>query len=290
MVEDNLEDKIRKICNEALENIKSLKESECGNDETPEQRQIENAYYESETSEEERTRRYNQTLAYMNSPEAQMFYRYHRRHQNNVFNAHFYDKEKITEDDINRRVRKASQFFELPVPEMISRCETLAKITFTELIELGSEICYDVEKLKEVGINNLDAFEAMLTHELSHQVVAFRKYHFLKNDNWSKELACDFIVGARCRTCALATGKYKYAVSVTEASLTHPGGSFRVKAVKSGFEFADRLIISRRPVTMEYLTLGINLFFCKNSSAINRSLDEYLHTELLSRQISDDKM
>lgn len=130
-------------------------------DNSPVRRQTDNSEAETELSPEERERRYKDAIAYINSPEAQAFYRLRRRHECNPFNALFYDKEQLTQDDIRIRVKRASEFFDLPIPAMIGQCETLAKITFSDLSELGSEIQYDINKLYEIGINNVDAFEAI---------------------------------------------------------------------------------------------------------------------------------
>lgn len=241
-------------------------------------RQTDNAAAEAELSSEDRKKRHDAAIAYMNSPEAKAFYKLLRRHECNPFNAHFYDKEPIKEVQIKERVERASKFFNLPIPTMIDKCEGLAKITFTAYSELGSEIHYDVDKLQEVGINNLDAFDAMLTHELSHQFLAEKNFNFCQNSDWCKELACDFIVGVRCSSEMIASGKYKYAVSIMKASDTHPSGEFRLKAVKSGFDFAEWLVRRKIRPTVQTAMAGITQFLCSNSKSLNDSFIRYLTT------------
>lgn len=247
-------------------------------DNSPVKRQTDNSQAESEISPEERERRYKEAIAYMSSPEAHAFYKLLRRHESNPFNAFFYDKEPLTEEDIKIRVTRASEFFDLPIPNLVSQCETLAKITFSDSSELGSEIQYDVKKLYEIGINNLDAFDAMLTHELSHQFLATQKFNFCQNKQWCIELACDFIVGVRCSANMIASGKYKYAVSTMKTSATHPDGSFRLKAVKCGFDFAEWLFRKMQKPTAESAMVGLTRFLISNSKALNESYYTFLTT------------
>ena len=243
---------------------------------TPVARQIDNSAAEAILTPEEREQRHREALSVMNSPEMQAYYKLRRRHECNPFNAHFYDKEIITEEKIRDRVKRAAEFFELPVPIMIGKCESLAKITFTNATELGSEIQYSVKKLHDIGINNLDAFDAMLTHELSHQFLEGKRFNFCRNRKWSVELACDFIVGIRCSVDKIASGKYKYAVSVMKASPTHPAGSFRLEAVKKGFEFAEWLFRKKRKPTAHSALLGITRFLSVYSKALNEAYHKFL--------------
>lgn len=259
-------------------------------DNSPVKRQTDNSEAEAELTPEEKERRHKEAIAYVSSPETHAFYRLLRRHECNVFNALFHDKETITEEAIKVRVRRASEFFDLPIPTMIDNCETLAKITYSNSTELGSEIQYDIKKLYDVGINNVDAFDAMLTHELSHQFVAGRRFNFCENRQWCDELACDFIVGVRCSANMIASGKYKYAVSTMKTSATHPDGSFRLKAVKSGFDFAEWLFRKKQRPTAEAAMLGLTRFLIANSKELNHSYHKFLTTPPATPQKPRDIM
>ncbi len=245
---------------------------------SPESRQVDNIAAKAEMTEEERKADYERAIAYMNSPEAQAFYKLLRRHEANVFNALFKDKEPITEEDIDKRVKRAALFFDLPIPTILKSSDCLAKISFTDHTELGSEIRYDIKKLEEIGINNVDAFDALLTHELSHQYLATYRFNFCRNRSWSVELACDYIVGVRCSANMIASGKYKYAVSQMEASESHPDGEFRLKAVKTGFDFAEWLMRRGKRPSAETALIGINKFLCEQSAQLNESFFRFLTT------------
>ncbi len=245
---------------------------------SPESRQVDNIAAKAEMTEEERKADYERAIAYMNSQEAQAFYKLLRRHEANVFNALFKDKEPITEEDIDKRVKRAALFFDLPIPTILKSSDCLAKISFTDHTELGSEIRYDIKKLEEIGINNVDAFDALLTHELSHQYLATYRFNFCRNRSWSVELACDYIVGVRCSANMIASGKYKYAVSQMEASESHPDGVFRLKAVKTGFDFAEWLMRRGKRPSAETALIGINKFLCEQSAQLNESFFRFLTT------------
>lgn len=206
------------------------------------------------------------------------FYKYLRRHEVNPFNALFYDKEDYSEDLLRERIAEISEFFSLPFPKLIDNSEYLASITFTEFTELGSEIRFNVDRLQQCGINNIDAFDAVMCHEVSHQYLADKGLNFCINNNWSIELGCDFFVGVRCASKLRATGKYKYVVSRMSPSETHPGGRFRVMAVMAGFEFVNWMISKGMKISAEGSLLGLNYFMCTISKQLHMdylSLDEH---------------
>ena len=237
-------------------------------------RHTDNAVAEAELSPEERKKRHENAIAYMNSPEAQAFYKLLRQHEVNPFNALFYDKEDYSEDLLRERIAEISEFFSLPFPKPIDNSEYLASITYTEFTELGSEIRFNVDRLQQCGINNIDAFDAVMCHEVSHQYLADKELNFCFNNNWSIELGCDFFVGVRCASKLRATGKCKYVVSRMSPSETHPGGRFRVMAVMAGFEFVNWMISKGMKIDAEGSLLGLNYFMC--------TISKQLHMDYLS--------
>lgn len=258
-------------------------------DNSPAKRQTDNSAAEAELTPEEKERRHKEAIAYVSSPEAHAFYHLLRRHECNVFNALFYDKEDYSEEILRERISEMSEFFDLPYPFLIDKSESLASITFTEFSELGSEIRFNVEMLKQCGINNLDAFDTVMCHELTHQYLADKELNFCINKEWSIELGCDFFVGVRCASRLRASGKYKYAVSRMRASISHPNGCFRVKAVVAGFDFVNWMISKGIRPDAETAILGLNYFLCSHSKEINGaflSLEEPKPDEIAENEIS----
>ena len=82
--------------------------------------------------------------------------KYLRRHECNVFDALFYDKEDVTEEDVQSIVIKVAEFFNMPQPDMQSKCDTFAEVMMGDVAE-KCEISYNMEMLRKIGINNRDA-------------------------------------------------------------------------------------------------------------------------------------
>lgn len=252
-----------------------------------EERLIENIFAEVELCDKTQTE--ENLDSYIGNVEFKDFYKYVRRHEDNIFNALFYDKEDYSEYILRERISEISDFFNLPFPTLIDKSESLASITFTDSFELGSEIRFNVEMLKQCGINNIDAFDTVMCHELTHQYLADKKLNFCYNKEWSVELGCDFFVGVRCASGLRASGKYKYAVSRMRASTSHPSGCLRVKAVLAGFDFVNWMISKGIKPDAEYSLLGLYYFLCFNSKEINNaylSLDEFKPDEVPEIEIS----
>lgn len=147
----------------------------------------------------------------------------------------------------------------------------MAQISYSEITELGSEIRYNLVRLEELGINNLDAFDAILTHEIGHQFLSDVTFNFCVNQNWAKELACDYFVGYRFGIENMATGKYKFVVSHLKESDTHPAGTFRVESVINGYEFGCKTRQDKTNRTADYAIVGFNMFLCSHSKLLNDS-------------------
>lgn len=87
----------------------------------------------------------------MSSYNHQQWMKYLRRHEANVFNAMFYDKENVTEDDVQRIIADVSCFFSLPQPEVSSKCESFAEVLLGDKAS-ECELSYNLEMLQKVGI------------------------------------------------------------------------------------------------------------------------------------------
>lgn len=163
----------------------------------------------------------------------QQWMKHMRRHEANVFNAFFYDREEVTDGDIDRLIGQVAMFFEMPVPAVGRQCETFAKIMTGERAE-ECELYYNLKLLQNSGINNRDAFTLCFVHELSHQL--FYPVNFMLSDNerWIQELAADLMAGVYACLHHIATGKYKYVLSVQKACISHPNGKLRKEITDYG--------------------------------------------------------
>ena len=73
-----------------------------------------------------------------------------RRHEDNVFNGLFFDKEDITPEEVDKFVYDTAMFFDMPLPQVYDTCDTLAK----EIGRSGSDydIFYNEKLLRDAGI------------------------------------------------------------------------------------------------------------------------------------------
>ena len=51
------------------------------------------------------------------------WWKFQRRHECNLFEALFKDREDVTEEDIVAIVTNVAEFFNMPTPEISSKCE-----------------------------------------------------------------------------------------------------------------------------------------------------------------------
>ena len=166
---------------------------------------------------------------------------YIRRHNANVFDVFFKDKEDIADEDIVAIIEDVATFFGLPVPVIQDKCETIAKI-MTSKKGADCELYYDWKLMEKAGINNVDTLRLSFVHELSHQVLFKTCFLLFENELWIHELAADMLVGAfSTMGTDVATGKYKYVLRQLFATMTHPEGKLRAAIVEFGRDFAVKL-------------------------------------------------
>lgn len=168
--------------------------------------------------------------------------KFRRRHEANVFNAIFYDKEEVTEDDIQRIIADVAMFFDLPKPEINSRCDSFAEVLLGNKAK-ACELSYNLEMLQKAGINNMDAFTLCFVHEMTHQVLCSHQFMLFCSERWIQELAADLTAGLYAEKHLLATGKFKYALSRQKYSITHPDGNLRKEIVECGRHYIEQQMV-----------------------------------------------
>lgn len=94
-------------------NLSHIKNSEIENDDTPQNRLVDNALAEAEQSNSKMIKNCENNNFCGNSLKFQSFYKYLRRHEDNIFNALFYDKEDYSEDILKERILEICDFFDL---------------------------------------------------------------------------------------------------------------------------------------------------------------------------------
>lgn len=162
-----------------------------------------------------------------------------RRHEANGFNALFHDVESVTEEDVCAITKSIASFFNIPVPKINSQCETFAKVMTSEDAE-KCELFLNLKMLTSSGVNNKDALTMALLHEMSHQILCGTTFMLFANEFWIQEFAADLIAGYYAGINNIATGKYKYVLSLQDASLTHPNGKLREEIVDNGRKCSEK--------------------------------------------------
>lgn len=171
-----------------------------------------------------------------------------RRHEANVFNALFFDKEEVKEEDIQTIIADVAAFFSLPQPAVSSKCASFAEVLLSK--NAGRcELSYNIRMLQETGINNRDAFTLCFVHEMAHQALFRFRFKLFCSERWIQELAADLTAGLYAERHSLATGKYKYALSVQKCSISHPGGALRKEIVECGRRYLERMSVDGETMT-----------------------------------------
>lgn len=168
------------------------------------------------------------------------WWNFQRRHECNLFEALFKDREDVSEEDIVAIVTNVAEFFNMPTPEISSKCETFAEVLLGDNAD-KCELLYNIEMLKKAGINNRDAFTLCFVHEMAHQMLFHYRFSLFCSERWIQELAADMTAGLYAERHALTTGKFKFALSRQKYSLTHPDGKLRKEIVECGRQNLERM-------------------------------------------------
>ena len=197
-----------------------------------------------------------------------------RRHDANIIDALFLDKDyDIKDDDIKNAVKQVADFFELPVPIIKERAETIAEVITSDKAE-ECQLYYDWQEMEKSGINNREALKLTCLHELAHQYLYKTRFLLFENELWIQELAADLLVGGfSVLNGDVATGKYKFVVSRQKATLTHPSGKLREKVVVYGRKYVEQLLQQKRYQGTKDILTGLPAFVYSHYKELQESWD-----------------
>lgn len=200
--------------------------------------------------------------------------RFLRRHDANSIDALFLDKDyDIKDEDIKDTVKQVADFFELPVPIIKERAETIAEVITSDKAE-ECQLYYDWQEMEQSGINNREALKLACLHELAHQFLFKTRFLLFENELWIQELAADLLVGAfSVLNGDVATGKYKFVVSRQKATLTHPEGKLREEVVIYGRKYAGQLLRQKRYQSVKDILTGLPAFVYSHYQELQESWD-----------------
>lgn len=203
-----------------------------------------------------------------------LWVRFLRRHDANIIDALFLDKDyDIKDEDIKDTVKQVADFFELPVPIIKERAETIAEVITSDKAE-ECQLYYDWREMEKSGINNREALKLACLHELAHQYLYKTRFLLFENELWIQELAADLLVGAfSVLNGDVATGKYKFVVSRQKATLTHPDGKLREEVVIYGRKYVEKLLQQKRYEGIKDILTGLPAFVYSHYKELQESWD-----------------
>lgn len=203
-----------------------------------------------------------------------LWVRFLRRHDANIIDALFLDEDyDIKDEDIKDTVKQVADFFELPVPIIKERAETIAEVITSDNAE-ECQLYYDWWEIEKSGINNREALKLACLHELAHQYLYKTRFLLFENELWIQELAADLLVGAfSVLNGDVATGKYKFVVSRQKGTLTHPDGKLREEVVIYGRKYVINLLQQKRYQGIKDILTGLPAFVYSHYQELQESWD-----------------
>ena len=219
-----------------------------------------------------------------------LWVRFLRRHDANIIDALFLDKDyDIKDDDIKDVVKQVADFFELPLPIIKERAETIAEVITSEKAD-ECQIYYDWQEMEKSGINNREALKLACLHELAHQYLYKTRFLLFENELWIQELAADLLVGGfSVLNGDVATGKYKFVVSRQKATLTHPDGKLREEVVVFGRKYVEQLLRQKRYHGTRDILTGLPAFVYSHYKELQESWDRVSLEESAKEPVPDER-
>lgn len=219
-----------------------------------------------------------------------LWVRFLRRHDANIIDALFLDKDyDIKDDDIKDVVKQVADFFELPLPIIKERAETIAEVITSEKAE-ECQLYYDWQEMEKSGINNREALKLACLHELAHQYLYKTRFLLFENELWIQELAADLLVGGfSVLNGDVATGKYKFVVSRQKATLTHPDGELREKVVVYGRKYVEQLLQQKRYQGIRDILTGLPAFVYSHYKELQESWDRVSLEDSAKEPVPDER-
>ena len=129
----------------------------------------------------------------------------------------------------------------------------------TTCIETGNPFTYDDDKLtistdrlKNLGIHDLNSLSLICTHEAMHQITQNLYAHGQISD-WQSELLSDKWMGIRAAMQEIDPSSVIESIQKETDSPSHPGGDLRVKHFEEGYNLVKQLNDSEIPLTFDNL-------------------------------------
>lgn len=174
-------------------------------------------------------------------------------------------KYGLSEKDCIDGVESACAFFGIPMPALIA---DMTNNPNGQTMFLSSDketyaddiICYNLEQLLRLGVQNVLAYSLVMTHECAHRLLQNTNLPGRDNGQWEEELAADFFIGVRAGVEGFPHEALKAVRSGLEkgsGSKSHPCGWLRSEIMSYGYTYVGNmdLIHHRKRSVKEYLAI-----------------------------------
>ena len=160
--------------------------------------------------------------------------------------------DEVPAYQIEAAAHSACQFFGMnDIPLQEGDC--IGVYTFNPDIVNDDVFQYNVEQFKSMGLSSFEDQTKVWTHECGHRITQ----KAFGNTTWADELGADFFVGVREEMLGIGRSNFEKFLGSTKASLSHPGGALRLKAIEFGRQVAAEM--KRNGITPIGKTVSIHL-------------------------------
>lgn len=172
-------------------------------------------------------------------------------------NLLYKSKYGITEDECVKGILAACDFFGIPMPRTIENLTnkpdgaTMLR-PFSPNSLTDDVLCYDLQELKVLGVNNYIGFTAVFTHECAHRVFQNRLLPGPDFGQWESELVADYFMGVRASLEGQDITVVKNELARhSHGCGTHPIGKLRWEYTTYGQQEGNFHLIHRQPFDVE---------------------------------------
>lgn len=181
----------------------------------------------------------------------------------------------LTPQDIEDAIRSACDFFNIPMPNMIHDLtyERNGQTMFVNYNPHSYEddvLCFDMQQLVDLNVDNKEAFSLIMTHECAHRVLQNTHIPGFNNGAWEHELAADFLMGCRAGLWNMDDSKIRVGLMMTNGSPTHPDGPLRVLFIRHGMYKAREMYFNGVPLTIQNLFNAYMAFLFENMDLVSQ--------------------
>lgn len=114
-------------------------------------------------------------------------------------------------------------------------------------------LCYNMQQLLDMKVDNKDAFSLVMIHECAHRVLQNTQFPGINNGIWEHELAADFLMGCRAGLWNMDESKLTVGLILTNGSPTHPEGALRALFIRHGKYKAIEMRAKSIPLSIQNL-------------------------------------